>query len=685
MSKKSDRRLPILNKFVNCIALIIFIACVICLYLFGTNKDKGEYESVQDEVIEMEFSDESAEETKESIAQTPTEETKDIQDTEDAKNKEQKFSELNRQIKENARKIIDWKKSTRGQTREENLFIYPFVENAGNALGDWYALGIGRFGYPDNYNAYLSCIADSVSLQYAGEDKLDSDKATEWHRIALAILSMGGDPTSIGQGVDGGTINLIQDGVYSRGYVESLGKQGVNGWIWGLITLDSMRYIVPEDSYDNRDSIITEILKQQLKDGGFALSGESSDVDMTAMAIQALAPYYNSSQEYTYSLQETGKTMTCTVREVVDTALDWLSKQQLKDGDYSSMGIKNVESTAQVMVALCALGIDPMIDKRFIKNGNTVLDGIYKYQLENGGFTHSFEKASENKTAIPGEANSMASEQVLYSLNALYRFKNGMRSLYDFRESMSDEVKTQIQSLMQGIGQLEKEEQKHIEKKVKELYQEYLEIPASERSYVYNYWILSDYMKDFKIKDTSEYLSAAYQINQHGTGCIERIFTEGNITEGLVKFNDSDISRYMNIPSDITLEYKTVVEELMDKLNHSSNKKDYLYVLSDLTQKSKKIQKIEEQVANLNQEIDNILEKGNSIASIARLKRIDEIIQECDSLSDYDKEQIQNFKKFVELQSVLDNKMRLCIIIVLGIAGILLMISVIILIRLGRD
>ena len=41
-----------------------------------------------------------------------------------------------------------------------------------------------------------------------------------------------------------------------------------------------------------REKLIQQILDKQLSDGGWALSGTKSDPDMTAMAIQALAPYY---------------------------------------------------------------------------------------------------------------------------------------------------------------------------------------------------------------------------------------------------------------------------------------------------------------------------------------------------------------------------------------------------------
>src|SRR5690606_31085243 len=123
------------------------------------------------------------------------------------------------------------------------------------------------------------------------------------------------------------------------------------GWIWGLITLDSMRYEIPDDAYYTREDIIVEILRNQLPDGGFSLNGKEADADMTAMAIQALAPYYNSEETYEYKQRATNKHVEKSVREAVDEALDTLSQIQLDSGDFSSWGIANAESTAQVMVA----------------------------------------------------------------------------------------------------------------------------------------------------------------------------------------------------------------------------------------------------------------------------------------------------------------------------------------------
>ena len=341
--------------------------------------------------------------------------------------------EIIKTVNDVANGIIKWKKADLNANENENLINDKYLELAGTTPGDWYQIGLSRLGVKDNYQGYLAVIKDKVRERYETEEKLSAAKATEWHRISLAVLAAGGDPTDMGKDKKGNTINLIADGTYNRGKSASLGKQGINGWIWGLIALDSMRYEIPSDAFYTRDDIIKEILSRQLPSGGFTLSGTQPDPDITAMALQALAPYCESEKEYIYNDFLTDEKRNKTVKKVVDEALNCLSKLQLESGDFESWGTVNVESTDQVVVALCCLNINPLTDKRFIKNGNTLLDGILKYRTQDGGIAHSFTYSEDNPTAKAGKSNSMAGEQTLYTMAALMRFYKNQRPLYDFR------------------------------------------------------------------------------------------------------------------------------------------------------------------------------------------------------------------------------------------------------------
>jgi len=304
--------------------------------------------------------------------------------------------------------ILDRKKAEQGATSADSFFNAVFLQNAGSTAGDWYPFAIGRLGVDVMAEEYLAVLYDNIEKAYRKDGTFNATKATEYHRMILAILAMGGDPTHVG--IDR-SIDLLRDGVWNRvdkNGTPSLGKQGVNGYIWGLLAIDSMQYEVPDGATYTRETILSEVLSAELPTGGWALSGSVADVDVTAMAIQALAPY---------------RDVRADVKDAIDRALNRLSELQDADGGFSAWGRSNAGSVSQVLIALCTLGIDPFTDARFVKNGNTAYDAIMRFQLQDGGFSDS----------VGGSYNSRASEQTLCAVTALWRMQNGMRCLYDLR------------------------------------------------------------------------------------------------------------------------------------------------------------------------------------------------------------------------------------------------------------
>ena len=349
------------------------------------------------------------------------------------------------QISEAIQGIMTQKRSALGLSETDNLLSGDELIYAGSSATDWLPIGLSRCGVEDDYDAYLAALQTYVEQKYREPDKLDRVKATEWHRISLAVLACGGDPTHFGKDESGNDINLIADGVYDRGKTVDIGAQGLNGWLWGLITLDSMKYNIPAGSSYTRTEMIKRILSFQLPDDGFNLrfaQGSTADPDITAMAIQALAPYYRNS--------------TFNVKDPVDKALDCLSELQLDTGDFRSWGTRNSESVSQIIVSLCSIGVDPQNDSRFIKNGINLLDALFYYQQEDGGFAHSYESDPGNPSAIPGESNSTATDQALLALVAVWRQAQGMSILYDFRPgSVSAKILTPEESEVSFAGSYE--------------------------------------------------------------------------------------------------------------------------------------------------------------------------------------------------------------------------------------
>ena len=281
----------------------------------------------------------------------------------------EKNKEIQR-VEEIADRIIQWKKENEGNEKE-GFFSDSFLCSAGTTLADWYVLGLSRSGAEEDYASYRFALARAVEERYKTSGRLES---LQGNRVApdstLSMLASGGNPKKAGIR---GQIDLVADGIYDRADNEGngiLGKQGINGYIWGLIALDSCFYAVPEEAFYTREELLLNILNRQNADGGWSLSGDRSDVDMTAMALQALAPYKNSEQVYSYQnkkLYPDGKTVEKKGYTCIEEALCFLSEEQQEDGGYASEGIPNSESTAQVLLALCALGMDPPQRKRFHK------------------------------------------------------------------------------------------------------------------------------------------------------------------------------------------------------------------------------------------------------------------------------------------------------------------------------
>ena len=378
-----------------------------------------------------------------------------------------------------------------------------YMSGASSTGTDWMALAMGRFGYYDSgeyyyliddgtgYEDYLSAMQSYIEKTYSDNGGiLHSAKATEWHRAVVTIAALGGNPVSFGT-YNGSPINLIADGSYSNSLKAGPGTQGINGWIWGLIAMDTGMYEVPSDAKYTRETFISEILKMQLTDGvngneygGWVLGGygSSSDVDITAMAIQALAPYYNDDTIYTYTNENSNLTVSKTVRQCVDEALDRLGSMMNKSGGFTSWNTNNVESIAQVVVALCSLGIDPAEDERFItSDGKTLLDGMLSFRLSDGGFCH----------VLNSGWNSMANDQATYALVSYWRFENGMRSLYDMRGDWTTEEKDYISSAVSAIDSISDPSSPDYKEKLKSALSVFRSVPENERRYVNNYSYLA--------------------------------------------------------------------------------------------------------------------------------------------------------------------------------------------------
>lgn len=324
-------------------------------------------------------------------------------------------------VRATGEQILIYKKQARGVSPDADLFAGDFLNGAGSTTGDWYPVGMAALGLNDDFSAYLTALRENVRERYASAEKLSANKATEWHRVILAALACGADPTRFCL-ADGAPVNLVNDGIFYR---ENIGRQGINGVIWALITLHAYPFPAPADAVNTERTLTRTLLDRQRENGGWTAAGDRPDPDLTAMALTALSPLYGTDAE---------------VAAAADRALALLSDVQTASGAYAQDGVENCESCAVAVTALCSLGIDPETDARFVKPGGSVLDALLRFRLENGSFTHAFTAVENDPAAVPYEPNDMACQQALYALGAVYRLRTGGPAVFDYSAaSLSDE------------------------------------------------------------------------------------------------------------------------------------------------------------------------------------------------------------------------------------------------------
>lgn len=279
-------------------------------------------------------------------------------------------------------------------------------------FGEWAVLGQARAKVPlseayiaayyEKVVAYVKANIGSDGILRAPDDK-NTPVITDNERIALALTAIGKDPANVG---GENLLKALQNKDIMQ--VTDTSNTDINGLVMGLLALNSRNYT------SDTSWLVQAVLAQQNEDGSWRASADTKpvgDVDMTAMALQALAPYYKDGGNET-------------VNTAVEKALNWLS------GKYRS-GYDSSESCAQVVIALSALNLDANTDARFTKTveGKTlsVLGNLLQYRVaENGGFKHQFADKA---------VNEIATEQALCAMAAYARFTEKANALYDMTDA----------------------------------------------------------------------------------------------------------------------------------------------------------------------------------------------------------------------------------------------------------
>ncbi len=261
----------------------------------------------------------------------------------------------------------------------------------------WALFDMARGGYEKD----LSDKAES--LQKLTDEAYAADTIGAVSKYGLAIGTLGGNLKKLTTS-DGEQFDLIDD-------LASFGPSDIShitDAVFAMTVYDSGNYAVGGNL--TREALLDYILTSRNSDGiwGYEWGGQSfPDYDSTAMALNALAKYYNAGSAKAAGLSEETYGQ---IKSAVSDIINILSAAQSESGTFYSSN-----TDAMVVIGLSAVGIDPSSDARFVKGGSAV-DGLAGYALaDNSGFGFS-----DNT-----EFNALATEQSFRALIAYSAFKNG--------------------------------------------------------------------------------------------------------------------------------------------------------------------------------------------------------------------------------------------------------------------
>ena len=204
-----------------------------------------------------------------------------------------------------------------------NVLEYVKLETSnpslGSTYGEWAVLAEARGNVSASvwYDKYLSNIAKSVASMNGKLDPTSTQtKHTEYSRVILALTALGEDATKF-TGSNGTVYNLVEPLFEKNGSTYRVSEQGNNGTAFALIALDSGNYYDNATGTTARNAWINSLLDAQISGGSWGIDADfpGSNVDMTAMVVQALAPYCSTNAN---------------VKDAVDKAVKWLSAEYQK-------------------------------------------------------------------------------------------------------------------------------------------------------------------------------------------------------------------------------------------------------------------------------------------------------------------------------------------------------------------
>jgi len=279
----------------------------------------------------------------------------------------------------------------------------PSGPQIGAAVGEWAVLAMVRAGRVTIEDPWMqSWITDIANVMTeidditaatgadinhppsAGTFPTDLRRWTDFQRLTLALGAFGLDATDF----MGWDVTAPFNSFVPTAQRHALNRT-ILADIFGLIALNSQG--------NTEEQFLSNVLSLQRNDGSWSLDParptSALDLDITAMALQALAPFYRAGA--------------AGIADAVYRAVDWLLAQEVPDP----------EGTAQIIVALTALGPAYATEAEYY-----VELLLAWFDPSTGGF---------RRPTHTDPVNHLATIQAAYALVAYWRFVNNMSPLFE--------------------------------------------------------------------------------------------------------------------------------------------------------------------------------------------------------------------------------------------------------------
>ncbi|MBR5658730.1 MAG: DUF4430 domain-containing protein [Lachnospiraceae bacterium] len=283
------------------------------------------------------------------------------------------------QLLTKCREALSWKMKASGVTTEQEL-LDAMAARAGRSPEDWYVLAMAKMGLKLDYTKYANALFEVC------KDPEPTD--VEQYRRYLTARAMGYDdiPGTVPEKLkDKGIMSAIY-----RGYAVAAGRAS-SSFVYG----------------ETQSALIA----LKLADGGYALMGETSDIDVTAFVLQAYGALLGAQGK-----NAAGAELMAAVRD----GFAVLGKRQSADGGYASFGTANAESGAMVLLALAAFSDkDIAAEVRNSVDASALIAATDRFQTAKGGFAHAL------TDGVASLENDLATAQVMCAYAAYASYLKG--------------------------------------------------------------------------------------------------------------------------------------------------------------------------------------------------------------------------------------------------------------------